>query len=135
MSKRKSNPCAPTLSIASLDSALDLLAHETFTRLYDTATKFSKATGVHLEDSIVRARWAEAANRYDCVRSMEKLCAQPIESAGRPLPTRSSPGPTLTFQLTAEEEREWRRWQPKQGDQVLVQLSDGVILPAKVGLS
>lgn len=61
-------------SLASLDAALDLLAHETFDRLQTLTSKFEAAAGVKLNDGVVKARWEEAVKRYWVMKSMDDLC-------------------------------------------------------------
>lgn len=55
------------------------------------------------------------------------------ERQGRPLPAYAHAGAVAVFDLAKEEEVEWRRWSPKIGDTVLVELSDDGIWPGKVG--
>jgi hypothetical protein len=78
MPKRKTNPCAPAtnpcLSISSFDAALDLLACETFTRLDHLTCKFEAASGVRLDDGVVKTRWEEAVKRYWVMKGMDDLC-------------------------------------------------------------
>lgn len=56
------------------------------------------------------------------------------ERPGRPLPAHAHPGAISVFGLDPEEELEWRRWSPKIGDAVLVELSDDSVWPGKVTL-
>jgi hypothetical protein len=78
MPKRKTNPCAPAtnpcLSISSFDAALDLLACETFTRLDHLTCKFEAASGVRLDEGVVKTRWEEAVKRYWVMKGMDDLC-------------------------------------------------------------
>lgn len=54
------------------------------------------------------------------------------DSSGRALPAHAHPGAVVTHSLNAEEEDEWKRWNPKLNDVVLVELSDDSIWPGKV---
>lgn len=53
---------------------------------------------------------------------------------GRPLPQRLHPGAPVKHRLSAGEETEWRKWTPKVGDVVLVELANEQVWPGKVGL-
>lgn len=192
MPKRKSDGCAPsssTISITSLDAALDMLACDTFTRLEHLTAKFENAAGIKLNDGVARTRWDEAVRRYWVMKSMDDLCCglKPSgsggkdkakgldvgmdegevkmedgegdggdgglrrkngehgsgpgemaltigrkDSSGRALPAHAHPGVVVTHSLNAEEEDEWKRWNPKVNDVVLVELSDDSIWPGKV---
>ena len=77
MPKRKSDGCAPSgssISITSLDAALDMLACDTFTRLEHLTAKFENAAGIKLSDGVARTRWDEAVRRYWVMKSMDDLC-------------------------------------------------------------
>lgn len=52
---------------------------------------------------------------------------------GRPLPPRLHPGAPVKHRLSAGEETEWRKWTPKVGDVVLVELANEQVWPGKVG--
>jgi hypothetical protein len=54
------------------------------------------------------------------------------EGNGRPLPPKLHPGAPAKHKLAAGEETEWRKWTPKLGDAVLVELADGQCWPGKV---
>jgi len=54
---------------------------------------------------------------------------------GRPLPPKLHPGAPVRHSLAAAEETEWRKWIPKVGDVVLVELANGQLWPGKVGSS
>jgi hypothetical protein len=54
---------------------------------------------------------------------------------GRPLPPKLYPGAPARHSLAAAEETEWRKWIPKVGDVVLVELANDQVWPGKVGLS
>ena len=56
------------------------------------------------------------------------------DTGGRLLPSSLHPGAPVVHSLNPEEELEWRRWTPRVGDSVLVELSDDGIWPGKVGL-
>lgn len=51
---------------------------------------------------------------------------------GRPLPVKPHPGAAVVHELSGDEEQQWRRWTPKAGDGVLVDLPDSGIWPGKV---
>lgn len=53
------------------------------------------------------------------------------DQGGRLLPDHEHPGAPVVHKLSEEEEQEWRRWTPKTGDPVLVELSDDSIWPGK----
>jgi len=52
---------------------------------------------------------------------------------GRPLPPKIHPGAPARHSLAAAEETEWRKWIPKVGDVVLVELANEQLWPGKVG--
>lgn len=54
---------------------------------------------------------------------------------GRALPDNPHPGAAVAFKLNVEEEREWRKWQPRLGDIVLVELAQGGAWPGKVTIA
>ncbi|WVQ67527.1 uncharacterized protein L199_005727 [Kwoniella botswanensis] len=158
MPKRKCAPCdalpTPPIQLGSLDAALDLLACDTFTRLEGLTAKFEACAKVKLEEGVVKARWEEAVKRYWVMKSMDELCCTAKKAAikeadgekmeedgdsqadgeknGRPLPSRHHIGAIATHSLNAEEEREWRRWNPKLGDVVLVETAEDGFWPGKV---
>lgn len=151
MPKRKSD-CAQSLSIGSFDAALDILACDTFTRLQQLKCAFEEAAGVKLNDGVASKRWEEAVRRYWVMKGMDDLCCSmqasaskdasekakeedmdvSSEQAGRPLPSRVHPGAIVVHGLNAEEESEWRRWTPKVGDAVLVELPEDGMWPGKI---
>ena len=141
MPKRKSESSGAPVSLASLDAALDLLACETFTRLSNLTGKFEAAAGVKLNDGVVTSRWEEAVRRYWVMKGMDDLCCSMSKKdevmeepqQGRSLPPQCHPGAPVVHHLAAEEEQEWRKWSPKVGDEVLVELADDGIWPGKVG--
>jgi len=51
---------------------------------------------------------------------------------GRPLPTKIHPGAPVRHSLASAEETEWRKWIPKVGDIVLVELANEQLWPGKV---
>ncbi|WWC89197.1 uncharacterized protein L201_004115 [Kwoniella dendrophila CBS 6074] len=161
MPKRKTAPCdslgTSSIQLGSLDAALDLLACDTFTRLEGLTTKFEACAKVKLEEGVVKARWEEAVKRYWVMKSMDELCCTAKKAAikendvdrmeedcdgqadgenpdgkGRPLPNRHHPGAIATHSLNHEEEREWRRWNPKVGDIVLVETAEDGFWPGKI---
>ncbi|KAK4689977.1 hypothetical protein P7C73_g110, partial [Tremellales sp. Uapishka_1] len=159
MPKRKANPSAPVtapaLSISSFDAALDILASDTLARLDSLADKFEVSAGIKLKEGVVRARWEEAVKRRDVMKSMEKLCCGMVgpsqsssEIAGeirmeesdvryrehnpRPFPSTPHPGAVSAHSLSADEVHQWKRWTPKVGDVVLVQLAEGDCWPGKM---
>lgn len=69
------------------------------------------------------------AVRHDQVASAEPSDAG---SYARPLPNSHHPGAVRAFELDADEELQWRRWSPRVGDVVLVEMQDGTVWPAKV---
>lgn len=82
MPKRKTSPCPDQqrassskgmITLSSLDSALDLLANDTFTKLDGLVGKFENATGIIVDPSQARMRWEEAVKRYWVMRSMDEL--------------------------------------------------------------
>jgi hypothetical protein len=42
------------------------------------------------------------------------------------------PGAVIAFGLDSDEEVQWRRWSPKAGDVVIIELQDGTTWPGKV---
>lgn len=50
----------------------------------------------------------------------------------RPLPKSHHPGAVIAFGLDSDEEVQWRRWSPKAGDVVIIELQDGTTWPGKV---
>ncbi|KAK8864513.1 hypothetical protein IAR55_001763 [Kwoniella newhampshirensis] len=154
-------PARP-IPLNSFDAALDLLVCDTFTRLSLLTSKFEACAGVKLNDGVVKARWEEAIKRYAVMKSMDELCCStkralnrdPDQGSGmdqdsvadgpngggddrrdgngRPLPPTCHPGAIVTHSLNADEEREWRRWNPKIGDIVLVDTADYGFWPGKV---
>ncbi|TXT08997.1 hypothetical protein VHUM_02471 [Vanrija humicola] len=152
LSSAESAP-APPPSLASLDAALDLLACETFTRLQALTSKFEVAAGVRLNDGVVKHRWDEAVKRYWVMKSMDDLscggvrnlktaleneCSPPGEVHAddshyeRPLPKSHHPGAVIAFGLDSDEEIQWRRWSPRAGDMVLIELQDRTTWPGKI---
>jgi hypothetical protein len=163
MPKRKSGGSDapfPTPTLTSLDAALDLLACETFDRLSSLTAKFETAAGVKLNDGVTKQRWEQACMRYWLMKSMDDLsCAASTfktsegseaevamtddDHQGRLSlctgltlgePSKSShPGAIVLFGLDADEASVWRRWTPKAGDMVLVELPGTAgIWPGKV---
>lgn len=65
--------------------------------------------------------------------AMSKLIKLEVrrDQGGRLLPDHEHPGAPVVHRLSEEEEQEWRRWTPKTGDPVLVELSDDSIWPGK----
>lgn len=78
--------------------------------------------------------------RILCVRVSECRpyllhCSQATDrqvGGSRPLPGKPYPGVVAAYGLNEEEEHEWRRWTPKAGDVVLVDLPDEGKWPGKV---
>ena len=54
------------------------------------------------------------------------------DSGGRLLPPKAHPGVATVHDLSDDEHREWKRWTPKTGDVVLVELPDDGVWPGKV---
>lgn len=54
---------------------------------------------------------------------------------GRPLPSRIHPGPARRHNMSDGEELEWKKWSPKVGDMVLVDLRNDEFWPGKVSIS
>ncbi len=54
------------------------------------------------------------------------------DGGGRPLPPKTHSGAAVVHDLCEDEEGEWRRWMPKVGDVVLVELAEDGIWPGKV---
>ncbi|WVO16117.1 hypothetical protein L204_103784 [Cryptococcus depauperatus] len=157
MPKRKSNPYealrVQPLPLSSLDAALDLLVCETFSRLDSITNKFETCAGVKLHDGVVKTRWEEAVKRYFVMKSMDELTCgakklemkeiekdeemkdDPGESKtdakGRPLPS-PYPGAIAVHAMNNEEEAEWRKWDPKRGDVVVVDTAEDGIWPGKI---
>ena len=52
---------------------------------------------------------------------------------GRPLPHKIHPGPAIRHKMSTGEELEWKKWTPRVGDTVLVDLSNDESWPGKVG--
>ncbi|KAL1411406.1 hypothetical protein Q8F55_002362 [Vanrija albida] len=50
----------------------------------------------------------------------------------RPMPKSHHPGAVAAFVLDSDEEVQWRRWSPKAGDVVLIELQDGTHWPGKI---
>lgn len=74
MPKRKAEICGSgSLSITSLDAALDMLACDTFTRLQTITSKFEAAAGIKLNEGVIRNRWDEAVRRYWVMKGMDDL--------------------------------------------------------------
>ncbi|WVR06930.1 hypothetical protein IAU60_003966 [Kwoniella sp. DSM 27419] len=158
MPKRKSAPCdgnQPPIPLNSLDAALDLLVCDTFTKLEQIAAKFESCANVKLDDGVVRKRYEEAVKRYWVMKSMDELCCGAKKASaqhdgdamdqdtqrqgkdqggdpGRPLPERPHPGAIAVHRLAPDEEREWRRWNPKVGDVVLIDTECDGIWPGKI---
>ncbi|KAI9639708.1 uncharacterized protein MKK02DRAFT_40031 [Dioszegia hungarica] len=163
MPKRKTSPCRSSskgsITLSSLDAALDMLATDTFTRLDSLIAKFENAAGIQVAPGQAKVRWEEAVKRYWVMRSMEVLsCSgyadkgkgkakegagaeegdaamedgeEAKDETGRSIP-KPHLGPVAMYGLCADEEQQWRRWSPKPGDVVLVDLPDNGVWPGKV---
>ena len=140
-------------TISSFDAALDILATSVFDKLREYKSKFEEASGMVLSDRAMQQRWDEACKRHSVMKAMEDLCCAPREvngdsdmriegesrlmvklmsDEGRPLPPKLHPGAPVRHQLAAAEETEWRKWIPKVGDVVLVELANEQLWPGKV---
>lgn len=64
--------------------------------------------------------------------SLLRLAEGRRQSSDRPLINTPHPGAVATHSLCAEEEAEWRRWSPKVGDLVLVELDEEGFWPGKI---
>ncbi|ORY32800.1 hypothetical protein BCR39DRAFT_521630 [Naematelia encephala] len=139
-------------SVACFDAALDLLACDTFSRLDQIKRCFEDRAGIQFDDGIVQRRWDEAVKRYWVMKSMDELCCSMRSTKGngngngngngemdqedikscvdekqrqRQQAAASQfiyPGVISAHALCPDEAAEWRRWVPKVGDVVLVQL-------------
>lgn len=154
MPKRKTPGDVHTskLSVSSLDAAFDILASDTFSKIDHLVRKFEAAAKMQLNDGVAKSRWEEACKRYWVTKAMEDLCCgakpryaaedKPMEDStvtdsskvddGRPLPPNIYPGPAVTHKLSSGEELEWRKWTPKVGDLVVVDLMHGGCWPGKI---
>ena len=55
------------------------------------------------------------------------------DSGGRPLPPQSHPGVAVVHGFSEDEHMDWKRWTPRVGDVVLVELADkNCLWPGKV---
>ncbi|KAL7421928.1 hypothetical protein Q5752_003700 [Cryptotrichosporon argae] len=150
MPKRKStSPGSPGISLTSFDAALDLLACETFARVAKLADNFEVATSVRLSDTVCRSRWDEAVGRYWLMKSLDGLCCgsggggiakeggdeamkDEKDAYERPIADNHHPGAVAKWQLDADESQQWRRWTPRAGDLVLVDLPEHGVWPGKI---
>lgn len=144
MPKRKASSSS-RLTVSSVDAALDVLAAETFEKLRHLVNKFNEASGIQLSEDAVKSRWEEACKRHWVMKAMEDLCcgSRVDDSMGdlqrgdmhtdsRPLPSQLHQGPVARHKLSLAEESEWKKWTPKTGDLVLVELANEEIWPGKV---
>lgn len=87
MPKRKTSPCRSSskgsITLSSLDAALDMLATDTFTRLDSLIAKFENAAGIQVAPGQAKVRWEEAVKRYWVMRSMEVLSCSGYADKGK----------------------------------------------------